>query len=163
MAIVTFAFDPRAASVLPEGSGILVPQREGTAVKAMTFSSQKWPGVGQDAGVALLRASVGRAGDEITLQREDFELIKVVRAELAEITGLAAEPIDSHVQRWGGGLPQYEVGHVQRIGRIRAAVAQVPGLAVCGATYDGVGIPACINSAHIAADRVLADLAASAQ
>jgi oxygen-dependent protoporphyrinogen oxidase len=163
MAIVTLAFDPAAASVLPAGSGILVPQREGTAVKAMTFSSQKWPGIGQDAGVALLRASLGRAGEEFTLQREDAELVKVVGAELAEIAGLSAEPVDSHVQRWGSGLPQYEVGHVQRVGRIRAAVAQVPGLAVCGATYDGVGVPACIGSAHIAADRVLADLGASAQ
>jgi oxygen-dependent protoporphyrinogen oxidase len=163
MAIVTLAFDPAAATGLPAGSGLLVPQLEGLAVKAMTFSSQKWPGVGQDGGVALMRASLGRAGEEWVLHRDDSELVDVVRQELATITGLTAEPIDSHVQRWGGALPQYAVGHVQRVGRIRAAVAQVPGLAVCGATYDGVGIPACIGSAHIAADRVLADLVPSAE
>jgi oxygen-dependent protoporphyrinogen oxidase len=162
MAIVTLAFEAGAAA-LPAGSGILVPQLEGLAVKAMTFSSQKWPGIGQDSGALLMRASLGRAGEEWTLQREDTELVRIVRDELASVIGVSAEPIDTHVQRWGGALPQYAVGHVQRVVRIRGAVAQVPGLAVCGATYDGVGIPACIGSAHIAADRVLADIARSAE
>jgi oxygen-dependent protoporphyrinogen oxidase len=158
MAIVTLAFTSLPADSLPAGSGILVPPVEGLDVKAMTFSSQKWPGVGADAGVTLLRASLGRAGEEWVLQREDADLVSTVRRELATVTGLVLDPIDTHVQRWGGGLPQYEVGHVQRVSRIRSAVAQVPGLAVCGATFDGVGIPACIASAHIAADRVLAGL-----
>lgn len=163
IAIVTLAFTGPAADSLPAGSGILIPNIEGLSCKAMTFSSQKWPGVGADSGVRLLRASLGRAGEEWVLQREDAELVAVVRAELAQVTGLTAEPVDSHVQRWGGGLPQYAVGHVQRVARIRAAVAEVPGLAVCGASYDGVGIPACIASAHIAADRVLARLPRPAQ
>ena len=68
-------------------------------------------------------------------------------------------PVDAHVQRWGGALPQYAVGHLDRVARIRAAVAAVPGLAVCGAAYDGVGIPACIASAELAATQVLAALA----
>ena len=161
MAIVTLAFAGRPE--LPAGSGILIPPVEGLACKAMTFSSQKWPGVGAEAGVLLLRASLGRAGDELVLQREDTELVAVVRQELADITGLTADPADSHVQRWGGALPQYAVGHVDRVARIRRAVAAVPGLAVCGASYDGVGIPACIASAHIAADRVSAALAPVAQ
>jgi oxygen-dependent protoporphyrinogen oxidase len=163
MAIVSLAFDPAAIGGLPPGSGMLVPHIEGLSVKAMTFTSQKWPGAGQDGGVALLRASLGRAGEEWALQREDSELVALARADLATTTGLTAEPIDSHVQRWGGALPQYAVGHVQRVVRVRASVAQVPGLAVCGAVYDGVGIPACIGSAHIAADRVLADLPTSAE
>ena len=66
-----------------------------------------------------------------------------------------AAPVDTHVQRWGGGLPQYAVGHLDRVARIRAAVAAVPGLAVCGAAYDGVGIPAVIASAHRAAARIV--------
>jgi oxygen-dependent protoporphyrinogen oxidase len=60
------------------------------------------------------------------------------------------------VQRWGGGLPQYAVGHLDRVARIREDVARVPGLAVCGAAYDGVGIPAVIASARRAADEVRA-------
>jgi oxygen-dependent protoporphyrinogen oxidase len=63
--------------------------------------------------------------------------------------------VDTHVQRWGGGLPQYAVGHLDRVERVRAAVAGVPALAVCGAAYDGVGVPAVIGSAHRAAREVL--------
>ena len=161
MVIVTLAF--RLPVRLPAGSGILIPEVEGFASKAMTFSSQKWPGVGTESGVLLLRASLGRAGEQVQLQRTDAELIDTVRWELAELTGLVAEPVDSHIQRWGGALPQYAVGHPERVRRIREAVARVPGLAVCGASYDGVGIPACIGSAHIAADQVSAALLAAAQ
>ncbi|HEX8303564.1 MAG TPA: protoporphyrinogen oxidase [Jatrophihabitans sp.] len=162
-AIVTLAFAGLPPGALPAGSGILVPAVEGLAVKAMTFSSQKWPGVGAESGVLLLRASLGRAGEEQVLQRADAELVAVVRRELAGITGVTAQPVDSHVQRWGGALPQYAVGHRQRVARIRADVHRVPGLAVCGASYDGVGIPACIRSAHIAADRVLSGLRLSGE
>jgi oxygen-dependent protoporphyrinogen oxidase len=66
------------------------------------------------------------------------------------------------VSRWGGGLPQYTVGHLDRVRRIRAGVAAQGGLAVCGAAYDGIGIPACIASARLAADRVLSHLEARA-
>ncbi|HEY0166158.1 MAG TPA: protoporphyrinogen oxidase [Jatrophihabitans sp.] len=163
LVIVTLAFDGLAPDALPAGSGILVPAVEGMAVKAVTFTSQKWPGIGSESGVVLLRASLGRAGEEWALQRADAELVTVVRRELAEITGLTAQPVDSHVQRWGGGLPQYAVGHLQRVGRIRADVHRVPGLAVCGASYDGVGIPACVGSAHKAVDRVLSGLRPAGQ
>jgi protoporphyrinogen/coproporphyrinogen III oxidase len=153
MAIVTFAYrDVR----LPEGSGLLVGAKEGFGVKAVTLSSQKWPL--ESAGLTLLRASVGRAGENHLLQRGDDELIALVAGELRALIGVSAEPLDALVTRWGGGLPQYAVGHVARIARVRADVAMVPGLAVCGAAYDGVGIPACIASAHAAADQVLAAL-----
>jgi oxygen-dependent protoporphyrinogen oxidase len=105
--------------------------------------------------MVLLRASVGRAGENQILQREDPALIALVQHELRALIGVTAEPIDALVTRWGGALPQYAVGHVERVRRIRAAVDRVPGLAVCGATYDGVGIPACIASAYAAADRVV--------
>ena len=58
--------------------------------------------------------------------------------------GLSVRPVDAHVQRWGGGLPQYAVGHLDVVRQVRAAVAKLPGLAVCGAAYDGLGIPACL-------------------
>jgi oxygen-dependent protoporphyrinogen oxidase len=70
-------------------------------------------------------------------------------AELAELAGITARPVGTHVQRWGGGLPQYAVGHVDLVARVRAALP--PGIVVCGAAYDGVGIPAVIGSAHRAA------------
>ena len=103
----------------------------------------------------LLRASLGRIGEERTLQRPDAELVADALADLREASGLTAAPLDTHVQRWGGGLPQYEVGHLDRVARVRAAVAAVPGLAVCGAAYDGVGIAACIGSGRAAARGVV--------
>ena len=85
------------------------------------------------------------------LQASDDELVAHVVTDLATATGQAITPVDAHVQRWGGALPQYAVGHLDRVARIRAAVAAVPGLAVCGAAYDGVGIPAVIGSGRRAA------------
>jgi oxygen-dependent protoporphyrinogen oxidase len=154
MAIVTLAFEGVAP---PPGSGLLVGLRENFGVKAVTLSSQKWPM--QTRGLTVLRASIGRAGENHVLQRDDAELIALVRHELRALIQVDAEPVDAIVTRWGGGLPQYAVGHVERVARIRSAVADVAGLAVCGAAYDGVGIPACIASATAAADRVAAGLA----
>jgi protoporphyrinogen/coproporphyrinogen III oxidase len=153
MAIVTFAY---RGIDLPPGSGILVGAGERLAVKATTLSSQKWPL--QTGDLTFLRASVGRVGETHVLQRDDDELIALVRSDLRAIIGVDAEPVDAIVTRWGGGLPQYAVGHVEKVARIRASVAKVPGLAVCGAVYDGVGIPACIASAYAAAGQVLAAL-----
>jgi protoporphyrinogen/coproporphyrinogen III oxidase len=149
VAIVTFAF--RNVD-LPPGSGLLIGAREGLAVKGVTITSQKWPLA--TGGLVVLRASVGRAGEAQLLQRPDADLIALVRHELGQLLGITAEPVDTLVTRWGGGLPQYAVGHVERVARIRAAVDAVPGLAICGATFDGVGIPACIASAQAAAKRL---------
>jgi oxygen-dependent protoporphyrinogen oxidase len=151
MAIVTFAFP--AVDGVP-GSGLLVGSGERLVTKAITLSSQKWP-MATD-GRTLLRASVGRIGETRPLQLEDGELIDLVRRELRPLLGITAAPVDARVTRWGGGLPQYAVGHVDRIAQVRASVASVPGLAVCGAAFDGVGIPACINSARAAVDQLLA-------
>jgi len=92
--------------------------------------------------------------EESTLQATDDELVAASLADLAAAAGLTTSPVDTHVQRWGGGLPQYAVGHLDRVARIRADVARIPGLAVCGAAYDGVGIPAVIASARRAVSRV---------
>ena len=151
MAVITLAYPPGTA--LPAGSGLLVGVREGFAVKGVTLTSQKWP-LGE-GGPVLLRASVGRAGDAQQLQRSDEELVTLVRHELGRLIGLDAVPVDTLVTRWGGGLPQYGVGHVERVARVREAVAAVPGLAVCGAVLDGVGIPACIGTGRAAAERLL--------
>ena len=149
MAVVSFAF--RDVD-LPAGSGLLVALGEGLTVKGVTISSQKWPL--ETGGLTMLRASVGRIGDAQVLQRGDDDLIGLVRHELTTLLGITAAPEDALVTRWGGGLPQYGVGHQDRIARVRAAVGAVPGLAVCGASFDGLGIPACIGSAQ----RAVADL-----
>ncbi len=138
---------------LPVGSGVLVPSLPGRAVKAVTFVDQKW---GRGAPeTRLLRASVGRHGDETALQREDADLIEAVLADLARILGPLPPPLAAHVQRWGGSLPQYLVGHPARVRRARERIAAFGGLALAGAGYDGVGIAACISSAHQAADQLV--------
>jgi oxygen-dependent protoporphyrinogen oxidase len=158
VAIVTLAYtDAR----LPPGSGLLVGAREGLAVKGVTLTSQKWPG--WPPGLTVLRTSIGRVGETRDLQRSDDELVVLVRGELRTLLGITAAPIDALVTRWGGGLPQYGIGHLDRIARIRRAVAAVPGLAVCGAAYDGLGIPACISSAHAAAAQACAAFAHTGQ
>ncbi|GAA0976758.1 hypothetical protein GCM10009555_036830 [Acrocarpospora macrocephala] len=265
MAIVTLAYPRDAFSALPEGTGYLVPPIEGRAVKAVTFSTSKWPhladstanstgsfptrsdadsmgsfptrsdadstgsfagrsasdsaggfvahsapdhgvdsvtgtvaGSGsrstagdaaESAGVSpsgsgrssagargsvagfvpgtrrvsgsdlvLVRCSIGRIGEEHVLQRDDADLVALAMAELVETVGVRGRPVDSRVSRWGGGLPQYNVGHNERIARVRAAVDVHPGLAVCGAAYDGLGIPACVGTARRAASRILEHL-----
>ncbi|TXS46934.1 protoporphyrinogen oxidase [Streptomyces sp. uw30] len=158
MALITLAYR-RADADLPAGSGFLVPPVDGRTIKASTFASQKWGWIGdEDPDTLVLRTSVGRHGETEILGREDDHLVDVSRRDLKEATGLDATPLQTRVTRWTDGLPQYPVGHHARVARVREHVAKVPGLAVCGAQYDGVGIPACIASAYAAADQLEGDL-----
>lgn len=146
--------------VLPEMSGFLIPAMEGTLAKAATFFTTKWAHLRRPDGVALVRASVGRFGEEHLLQRPDEELAAAVHRELAAVLGPAfPAPMASLVQRWGGALPQYAPGHVERVAAARAVLRAVhPTLALAGAGYDGVGIPLCVRSGERAADEVLLGL-----
>lgn len=180
LAIVTLAYPVSAFPVPLTGSGYLVPAVDGRPVKAVTFSTVKWPHLlrspdpvagsaarpgeqdrpgepdrGAGSALHVVRCSLGRSGDEAVLQRDDADLAALAAADLAAATGVTGAPVDSRISRWGGGLPQYTVGHLDRVRRIRAGVAALPGVAVCGAAYDGVGIPACIASARLAADQLL--------
>ncbi|WP_328672058.1 protoporphyrinogen oxidase [Streptomyces sp. NBC_00328] len=157
MALVTLAYRSEGVT-LPEGSGFLVPPVDGHTIKASTFASRKWGWIADhDPGLLVLRTSVGRYGETEVLGRPDADLVEVSRHDLREATGLDAEPVETRVTRWDDGLPQYPVGHHARVARVREHVAKLPGLAVCGAAYDGVGIPACIASAYAAVDRLGGD------
>ena len=164
MAIVTLAYPcsafPGDGLAALGWSGYLVPAVDGRAVKAVTFSTVKWPHLaGRTAHGAepleIVRCSVGRIGEEALLQRADEDLAALAAAELAAATGVRGAPITHRVTRWGGALPQYTVGHLDRVARIRAVIATQPGLAVCGAAYDGVGIPACVATGRTAAGQVM--------
>jgi protoporphyrinogen/coproporphyrinogen III oxidase len=159
MAIVTLAYPVAAFPQPVTGSGFLVPAVDERAVKAVTFSTVKWPHLrGAEPGLHLVRCSIGRLGEDAVLQRDDSELAALAAADLADATGVRGSPVDVRVSRWGGGLPQYSVGHLDRVAAIRAGVQAQPGLAICGAAFDGVGIPACIATARLAADQILAYL-----
>ncbi|WP_030420718.1 protoporphyrinogen oxidase [Streptomyces sp. NRRL F-5065] len=155
MALVSLAYRRADAAALPEGSGFLVPPVDGRTIKASTFASRKWGWIAEeDPELVVVRTSVGRYGETEILGRDDQGLVDVSRHDLREATGLAAAPVATRVTRWDDGLPQYPVGHHARVARVHAQVAKLPGLALCGAAYEGVGIPAVIAGAYAAADRV---------
>lgn len=154
MALITLAYR-RAETGLPAGSGFLVPPVDGRTIKASTFASHKWGWIDEEnPDLTVLRTSVGRHGETEILGRDDAGLVEVSRHDLLAATGLDATPVATRVTRWQDGLPQYPVGHHARVSRVREHLAALPGLAVCGAAYDGVGIPACIASAYDAADQI---------
>jgi oxygen-dependent protoporphyrinogen oxidase len=152
MAVVAMAFPAQAVDA---GSGLLVPPVTGRLVKGVTVSSAKWPHLA-GGETLLVRSSVGRFRDEAELQRSDEDLTAAVVTDVADLLELdRPEPLETRLVRWGGGLPQYLVGHPTRVDAIRAAVSEVPGLAIAGAAFRGVGVPACIRDAHHAVAALL--------
>ncbi|QGN50022.1 protoporphyrinogen oxidase [Micromonospora sp. WMMD558] len=160
VALVTLALPEPA---LPALSGFLVPATEGLLIKASTFFTTKWGHLRRPDGLALVRASVGRYGDEAQLQRPDEDLAATVHRELSAVLGVPLPaPVAGHVQRWGGALPQYPPGHLDRVASARATLrAGHPTLALAGAAYDGVGIPVCVRSGATAADEIITALGGS--
>jgi oxygen-dependent protoporphyrinogen oxidase len=143
-------------------TGFLVGLSEPRAVTAATYASRRWRWLGRAAGtegLSVVQTSIGRAGGATILQRHDAELVALSHDDLAFALRLGrARPVDAVVARWGGALPQYAVGHVERVDAIRASVAALPGITVCGAAYDGIGIAACIASGTRAATEVASAL-----
>jgi protoporphyrinogen/coproporphyrinogen III oxidase len=149
--VVTLAFS-RADVVPLDGYGYLVPRSAGRDVLACTWSSQKWEGRAPDEFV-LVRVYAGRfLGRDLT-ESSDAALVALARHEL-EFLGVEAEPVLERVHRWPWGMPQYVLGHPERLARIDAALTAHPGLALAGAAYGGVGIPDCIHSGELAAESV---------
>jgi oxygen-dependent protoporphyrinogen oxidase len=158
--LVTLVLPGDAIPTAVRGSGFLVPPVERRLAKAATFSSRKWAWSAQAAGGrTVVRVSVGRAGESRDVHREDTELVALARRELAAAAGVSGVPLAAEVTRWGGSLPQYAPGHRELVERLRASLRRHPTLALCGAAYDGVGVPACVASGTAAGARVAAALA----
>ncbi|MEJ2860256.1 protoporphyrinogen oxidase [Actinomycetospora flava] len=170
-ALVVLALPAAAAGPLAGRSGVLVgagerrPDGLPWTIKAATFSSEKWPHLAPNSDdpddTAVLRLSIGRHGDQGALRRDDDDLLSAARSDLAALTGIEEVPVESAVVRWPGGLPQYGVGHLDRVAAMEGGVAALPGLAIAGATLHGVGVPACLATADAAAHRVVEHLAAA--
>jgi protoporphyrinogen/coproporphyrinogen III oxidase len=156
-ATVSLAYRTEDVGTPPVGYGFVVPRDEDRHLLAGTWGSGKWPGRAP-AGQVLVRGYVGGVGREAVLEADDDGLIHLVRAELGALAGIRGTPVHTEVHRYPAGMPQYTVGHLGRVGRIRAALATCPGLAVTGAAYNGVGIPDCITDALTTARQVLAIL-----
>jgi oxygen-dependent protoporphyrinogen oxidase len=136
-----------------DGFGFVVPLVEARAIVACTYSSMKYPGRAPD-GHVLLRAFVGGALQQELFDQDDAAMAASVRRELRELLGITGEPLLTRIHRHPQAMPQYRVGHLERMARIDAALAQHPGLALAGNAYRGVGIPDCIHSGEMAAETV---------
>ena len=153
---VTYAFDasgPAARWLHAPGTGYLVPTEQGLLATGVTWLSTKWPHLAAE-GRVLVRVSAGRYGDDRAGHLDDGALARRLLAELRATAGDVDDPVDTLVTRWAGAFPQYRVGHQEWLARVTALTAAIPALGVAGASFEGVGIPACIGSGERAAGRV---------
>jgi protoporphyrinogen/coproporphyrinogen III oxidase len=153
-ATINFAFKEKAIRHPLNGFGFVTPRAEKRATLACTFVHRKFEGRAP-AGSSLLRAFVGGALQEDLLQKSDEVLEKKVLKDFAEILGVIQPPLFASIQRWPKTMPQYTLGHIQRVLQIEEAVLRMPNLAVAGNWLHGVGIPDCIESGERAADRLI--------
>lgn len=140
-----------------DGFGFVVPFIEKRSLMACTFSSIKFAGRAPHDFV-LLRAFVGGALQAELVELEEAEMLARVRGDLKDLLGIENAPIFSTVARWPQSMPQYEIGHTARVIKITERLAALPGLALAGNAYFGVGIPDCIRSGETAADSLFAAL-----
>jgi oxygen-dependent protoporphyrinogen oxidase len=154
---VAMAYPAEKVAGAVEGFGFIVPRIENRDLIAATWTSLKWP-YRAPADQVLIRCYVGGMGREAILKLDDKDLLGKVRADLAALCGIQAEPEYTEVNRWWKAMPQYTLGHLDRLSQLEAAVSRYPGLALTGAAYRGVGIPDCIRDGSLTAARILRDL-----
>lgn len=140
-----------------DGYGYIIPRREGRRALACTWTSTKFPHRAPE-GFALLRVFAGRAGQEQGLPQDEEALLDLAREELRLTLGIEAAPLLWRAYFWERAMPQYNLGHPQRLERIEAGLGRLPGLALAGNGYRGIGIPDCIHSGELAAERVLEEI-----
>jgi oxygen-dependent protoporphyrinogen oxidase len=153
-ATVTLAFHKSDLPRPLDGYGYVIPRREGRRALACTWSSTKFPHRAP-GGYALLRVFIGRAGQEDEISWDEKGLLRIAVDELQETLGITAQPLLSRVFRWERAMSQYNLGHPARLERIDRFLETLPGLALAGNGYRGIGIPDCIHSGELAVERVL--------
>ncbi len=154
---VTLGFDQNVRASLPPGFGFLVPRTEGKRMLATTFVHNKFPHRAP-ADRGLMRCFLGGSRDEPVLDLSEEAILRLVREELRQVLGLTAEPLFTRVYKWRAAMAQYAVGHLERLERIERLCRQLPGLALAGNAYHGIGVPDCVRSGQEAAEQILAGL-----
>jgi oxygen-dependent protoporphyrinogen oxidase len=156
---VTLGYDEKVRRSLPPGFGFLVPRSEGRRMLAATFVHNKFPHRAPD-NRALVRCFLGGARDEQIIQTSGEEILQIVRDELRQIipSALNAEPLFARVYKWKSAMAQYSVGHLERVQRIESRRQNLPGLALAGNGYNGIGVPDCVRSGAEAAGKILAEM-----
>ncbi len=157
--VVLTVYGAETARDLPAGTGFVVPRGK-APMTASTWLSNKWPSAAFGSR-AVIRSYVGGVGSEDVLDAADDELVEACARFQAAVVPLPATPEHAAVVRWPRSMPQYEVGHNDRVVRIREALP--PGIFVTGQAYDGVGIPDCVRGAGVTAEAVLAQVARAPQ
>jgi len=157
---VNLGYDRSVRASLPPGFGFLVPRSEGKRMLAATFVHNKFPHRAPQER-ALLRCFIGGARNEQVLAALDEEVVQIVREELRQIIGLQADPLFTRVYRWKNAMAQYGVGHLERLQRIEALLQKLPGIALAGNGYRGIGVPDCVRSGSEAANKTLLALGLS--
>jgi oxygen-dependent protoporphyrinogen oxidase len=156
---ITLGYDEKVRHALPPGFGFLVPRSAGRRMLAATFVHNKFPHRAPQ-NRAIVRCFLGGARDEQILQSSEKEILQVVRDELRQIVGTAlnAEPLFARVYKWKSAMAQYSVGHLERLQRIESRRQKLPGLALAGNGYNGIGVPDCVRSGSEAAGKILAEM-----
>ncbi len=156
---VTLGYDEKVRRSLPPGFGFLVPRSAGRRMLAATFVHNKFPHRAPE-NRAIVRCFLGGARDEEILQSSEKEILQIVRDELRQIVGnaLDAEPLFARVYKWKSAMAQYSVGHLERLQRIESLRQKLPGLALAGNGYSGIGVPDCVRSGAEAAGKILAEM-----
>jgi oxygen-dependent protoporphyrinogen oxidase len=137
-----------------DGYGYVIPRREGRKALACTWTSTKFPHRAPE-GYALLRVFIGRAGQENEIAWDESALLKIAQEELHLTLGITAKPLVWRIFTWEKAMPQYNLGHPERLDRIERHLVAYPRLALAGNAYQGIGIPDCIHSGQLAAEKIL--------
>ncbi len=154
-AIATLAYPRHNVEHPLDATGFLVPRSEPREITACTWSSAKWEGRAPE-GYALFRCFFGRSGSaENVLNARDAELADAAAREMGDLVGASGEPVLTRIHRWEGAMPQYEVGHLDKLARIDTALEPFPGLEIAGSGYRGIGLSDCVKQGHQAAERLI--------
>jgi len=154
---LTLGYDEKVRRSLPPGFGFLVPRSAGHRMLAATFVHNKFPHRAPE-NRAIVRCFLGGARDEAILNQTEDQILAIARDDLRQIIGLTAEPIFTRVYKWKSAMAQYSVGHLERLQRIEALRLKIPGLALAGNGFTGIGVPDCVRSGTEAATKVLSEL-----
>jgi oxygen-dependent protoporphyrinogen oxidase len=153
-AIVSLGYDLKLIGHPLDGMGAVVPAIENSPILACSFSSQKYPHRAPP-GKTLLRVFVGGARRPELAEMPDAELVPLVLENLRPLLSISGPPEFCDIAHWPRTMPQYHVGHQERIARIEARLARLPGLKLAGSAFRGVGVPDCIHSGQLAAEQLL--------
>jgi oxygen-dependent protoporphyrinogen oxidase len=155
VANVTMAFPKSAISEDIDGTGFIVSRNSDFRITACTWTHKKWPDSTPE-GKALLRAYVGKPGDQEVVGLSDEEIIKIALTDLNKTMNITEKPEFSIVSRWKKAMPQYNIGHLDMMEQVKNSLAkELPGVFLAGGSFEGVGIPACIDQGENAVKKIL--------